>query len=165
MRRMQWLMLVLLSTSGALAGNSSLRAQTQGLTVQFASSSYTVNESDGTAVLTATLSQATSATVTVNYATSNGTAVAGTDYTAASGTVSFQPGETSQTISIGIIDNGNYSDQSVYFTVALSGPTNAALGMPASATVNVLDDDPAPVADIEINGVPAAQKQNPGGYV
>jgi hypothetical protein len=165
MRRVQSLVLVLLSTAGVFAGNATLRAQTPAVTVQFASSTYTVNESDETAVLTVTLSQATSAVVTVNYATSDGTAVEGTDYTAASGTITFQQNVTSQTINIGIIDNGNYSDQSVYFTAALSEPTNAALGMPASTTVNVLDDDPAPTADIEINGVPAAQKQMPGGYV
>src|SRR5262249_33506902 len=47
-----------------------------------------------------TLSKAATSTVTVNYATSNGTATAGTDYTSASGTLTFAAGETSKTISV-----------------------------------------------------------------
>jgi hypothetical protein len=136
------------------------------VTVQFASNSYTVNESDGTAVLTVTLSAAAANVVTVNYATSDGTAVAGTDYTTASGTVTFDSGATSQTVSVGIIDNGNYSDQSIYFTVALNNASsNATLAAPSSTTVNVLDDDLAPTAEIEITGVDPTKKLNPGGYV
>jgi hypothetical protein len=148
-----------------LGSGNALGQNPYGLTVQFASSSYTVNENAGAVVLTVTLSGSTTNTVTVNYATSDGTAVANTDYTAASGTVTFKPGVTSQTVSVGIIDNGNYSDQSVYFTATLSNPVNATLGTPSTTTVNILDNDPAPTADIEINGVPTAQKKNPGGYV
>jgi len=124
-----------------------------------------VNESDGTATLTVTLSSAASGVVTVDYATSDGTAVAGTDYTTASGTVTFQPGVTSQTITVGIIDNDSYTDQTVYFTTALSNPSNATLGMPSDCTVNIKDDDPVPTIDITIAGVPRAQQNNPGGYV
>ena len=137
---------------------------TGGITVQFASSSYTVNENAGNAVLTVTLSAAASDVVTVNYATSDGTAHAGTDYVAASGTVMFNAGVTSQNVSIGIIDNNNYSDQTVYFTVTLSNPSaNVGLGSPSTTTVNIVDNDPPPT--ITINGVPAAQKNNPGGFV
>ena len=56
----------------------------------------TVSESAGTAALTATLSQAAERTVTLAWATSDGTAAAGSDYTAASGTVTFTAGATNR---------------------------------------------------------------------
>ena len=51
---------------------------------------------------TVTLSQASSATVTVSYQTANGTAEAGSDYAATSGTLTFSPGQTSKTITFQI---------------------------------------------------------------
>ena len=64
----------------------------------------TVNDgiAGATAVFTVTLSQAATKTVTVNYATADGTAHAGTDYTAASGTLTFSPGTLTQSISVPI---------------------------------------------------------------
>ena len=65
-----------------------------------------VSVNDGTAgttaVFTVTLSQAATKTVTVNYATANGTAVAGTNFKAASGNLTFSPGTVSQSISVTI---------------------------------------------------------------
>src|SRR5262249_34858148 len=55
--------------------------------------------------------------------------------------------------------------QTVAFTVVLNSPAGAALGTPSSETVAILDNDPAPTADIEINGVAPNQKNNPGGFV
>ena len=62
-------------------------------------------------------------------------------------------------MSVGIIDNDSYTDQSIYFTVALSNPSNATLGTPSVCTVNILDNDATPTADIEISGVAKAQKK------
>jgi len=58
-----------------------------------------------TASFTVTLSQASTKAVTVTYATANGTAVAGTDYVAASGVLTFNPGQTSQTINVTVLGN------------------------------------------------------------
>jgi hypothetical protein len=65
----------------------------------------TVNESDGTASFTVTLSAVSAQTITVAYNTSNGTATAGADYTGATGTLTFAPGTTAQTISVPITDD------------------------------------------------------------
>ena len=79
-----------------------------------------------------TLDEEASDTVTVDYATADGTADAGDDYTAKSGTLSFSAGETSKTISIAIKDDTlNESDET--FTVTLSNASGAELET-ASAT-------------------------------
>ena len=65
----------------------------------------TVNEGTTTITLTVTLSATSSNTVSVNYATADGTAIAGSDYTLGSGTITFSPGQTTQTITITIIND------------------------------------------------------------
>ena len=86
-----------------------------------------------------TLSQSSNAVVTVNYATSNGTALAPSDYTATSGTLTFQPGETSQTISVSIKgDRKREPDET--FTVQLSNAVGATIE-DGSATVTIRNDD------------------------
>lgn len=87
---------------------------------------------------TVTLSQASNQTVSVNYATSNGTATAGADYTAIIGTLTFAPGVTSQVLNIPILnDSLNEADET--FTLTLSSPTNAALGTQTAATTTITD--------------------------
>ena len=93
-------------------------------------------------VFTASLSGPTSSTVTVAYATQNGTATAGSDYAAASGTLTFAPNQTSRTFSVaGLEDAAVEVDEA--FTVNLSAPTNATLG-DAQGTGTVTNDDSAP---------------------
>jgi chitinase len=69
--------------------------------------------------------QSSGSTVTVDYATSNRTAVAGTDYVGKSGVLSFAPGETAKTIEIDIIDRGPTAPRN--FAVALTGPAGAEI--------------------------------------
>ncbi|MBV8516018.1 MAG: right-handed parallel beta-helix repeat-containing protein [Acidobacteria bacterium] len=101
--------------------------------------------SGGTSAFTfnVTLSQASEETVTVNYLTSNGSAIAGSDYTAASGTLTFAPGVTSQTVTVTVIGDTT-SEPDEMFSVMLSAPVNASVGT-ASATGTIVDDDTAPV--------------------
>ena len=69
--------------------------------VSIASATDTVTATGATSLaFTISLSQATTSTVTIGYATANGTAVAGTDYTSTSGTMTFAPGTTTQTFSV-----------------------------------------------------------------
>ncbi|MFN7500835.1 MAG: bluetail domain-containing putative surface protein, partial [Dolichospermum sp.] len=87
---------------------------------------------------TVTLSQASNQTVSLNYATANGTATAGLDYTATNGTLTFAPGATSQVINIPILNNSlNEADET--FTLTLSSPTNASLGAVTTATTTITD--------------------------
>jgi hypothetical protein len=78
------------------------------------------------AVVTVTLSNDSSDPVTVNFATADGSAIAGVDYEAVSGTLTFQPGETSQVITLAI-NPDTYAEGIESFTVALSNPSNATL--------------------------------------
>ncbi len=87
---------------------------------------------------TVTLSQASNQTVSVNYATANGTATAGSDYTATIGTLTFAPGVTTQVINIPILNN-SLNEANEIFTLALSSPTNAALGTQTAATTTITD--------------------------
>jgi DNA-binding beta-propeller fold protein YncE len=78
------------------------------------------------ALFTETLSAPFAEPVTVNYATANGTALAGTNYSATSGTLTFPPGVTTETIRVPILDSGSQTT-SLTFTVSLSNPQLATL--------------------------------------
>ena len=100
---------------------------------------------------TVTLSAASGQTVTVNYAAASGSATLGTDFAAASGTLTFDPGETSKPVPVQV--SGDLLDEAnETFTVTLSGPSNASLGTPAG-TGTITDNDPTPTLSINDAGV------------
>ena len=86
-----------------------------------------------------TLSRAASSTVTVDYATANGTATAGADYAATSGTLSFAAGETSKTISVAVLDDDHDEGEE---TLSLSNASGARIS-DASATGTIGEHRPA----------------------
>ncbi len=94
------------------------------------------------ATFTVTLSTASGRTVTVNYTTADNTAEAATDYQATSGTLTFNPGDTSKTITV--LVNGDTSfEQNETFFVNLTAPTNATISnIQGQATIT--NDDAAP---------------------
>ena len=75
---------------------------------------------------TVRLDAVSSQTVTVDYATVNGTAVAGEDYFATNGTINFAPGETQKTITVNTTGT-SYLDRDEYFNLNLSNATNATI--------------------------------------
>ena len=93
---------------------------------------------------TVTLSRAASGTVTVDYATSNGTATAGADYTQASGTLTFAAGETEKTVSVAVLDDA-HDEGSETLTLTLSNATGAHIS-DASATGTINNTGPMPRA-------------------
>ncbi len=90
---------------------------------------------------------ASTASVTVNYATADGTAVAGTDYTTTAGTLTFAPGETSKTITVPILLSTAGSGDTT-FTMNLSSPSSNAVlnGGQSTGTINN-----APVTKLSFN--------------
>jgi len=106
-----------------------------------------------TSVFTVSLSAMSGQMVTANYATANGTAVAGTDYVSTNGIISIAPGTTAQTITVRI--NGDLlSEADETFFVSLSSPTNATLS-DAQGTGTINNDDPLP--SLSINNVTIAE--------
>jgi Calx-beta domain-containing protein len=103
------------------------------------------NSGSTTESVEVTLSAASTSPVTVAYATADGTAKAGSDYVAASGTLTFRPGERSKTIPISVAGETSIeADETL--TVTLSNASNATIAR-ATATVTITNDDTAvPVA-------------------
>lgn len=94
------------------------------------------------ATLTITLSKAATSTVTVSYATQDGTAVAGQDYNSASGALSFAAGETQKTITIAVRGDATYeADETLQ--VRLSNPAGATLA-DGDGLLTIRNDDAAP---------------------
>jgi len=89
---------------------------------------------------TVTLSAASGLPATVGYATVDGTATAGSDYTAASGTVNFAAGETSKTVTVAVTGDLNW-EASETFSLALSAGSGASVAAGTSATVTLTNDD------------------------
>lgn len=107
--------------------------------LSFSTSPQTVVEGQSASVTyTVRLSEASPLAVSVAYATANGTAAAGSDYTASSGTLEFAAGETSKTITINLL-NDSLNEPNETFTLSLSAPTNAALGSASSVTTTLKD--------------------------
>ena len=104
-------------------------------------------------MFTVTLDKASDETVTVQYSTSDGTAIAGVDYTATTGTVTFAPGVTTQLVHVDVIGDAA-AESNETFTVTLSSPVGATLA-DGSAIGTITDDD-------TVTTVPGLNSGNPG---
>ena len=93
------------------------------------------SDEPGTLTFPVTLSQASAREVKINWATADGTAAAGSDYTGGSGTVTFAPGETAKSIAVAVLGDGA-TEENETMKVLLSGP----VGVPEG---NVLDGEGA----------------------
>ena len=105
-----------------------------------------VDEGDQAAFVVS-LSEIGDEPVTVTYATVDRTAVAGSDYTATSGTLRFEAGETKQTILVPTIDDAT-SEETETFTVELSAPSGATIA-DGTGVGTITDDDEAPELSID----------------
>ncbi|HEC20804.1 MAG TPA: hypothetical protein ENI97_15930 [Gammaproteobacteria bacterium] len=108
----------------------------------------------GTSNLTFTisLSPAASSDVSIDYATSDGTATAGTDYAAASGTATISAGSTSTTVSVSVTGD-TLAESNESFTLSLSNAVGATLAT-SSATGTINDDDAVtPLANLSVGNV------------
>ena len=101
---------------------------------------------DATMDFTVTLSRALEEAVSVDYATADGTATAGEDYTAATGTLTFEPGEIARTVSVEVLDD-SHDDDGETFTLTLSNPSGAGAYLAHdTATGTIQNSDPMPKA-------------------
>jgi hypothetical protein len=107
---------------------------------------------------TVTLSAASGLTITVDYASANGTALAGEDYAAVGDTLTFGPGVTSRVVSVPILDDA-LDEEDETLTLTLSDPVNATVGANNPATLTILDDDAPGMSLVAANDSPTALGQ------
>jgi probable HAF family extracellular repeat protein len=97
------------------------------------------NSGSSPAAVTVSLSIASSQTVSVSFSTANGTASA-SDYQAASGTITFNPGETSRTITV-LVNGDRVGEANETFSVNLSAATGGATLGDTTGAVTIVDDE------------------------
>ena len=127
--------------------------------LQFAAEQYSTAEEAGTLSVVVTRSGGSTGVVTVDYHTVDGTAVAGFDYVAASGTLSFAEGETTRSFPLTLIDDSlPEPDETLQVVLTNAG---SSLGWPDTAVVTITDGDVA-VADADGDGYAADVDCNDG---
>ncbi|MCK6622862.1 MAG: T9SS type A sorting domain-containing protein [Calditrichaceae bacterium] len=139
-------LLRLTASDGSLQNYDELIVTVNGQGAYLAVNDATVTEGNsGTvnAVFTVTLSGSTGQTVTVNYATANGTAAQGSDYTAQSGTLTFSGSTVTRAITVAVIGDLTVEPDETFF-VNLSGATNATIGDGQGLGTILNDDVPPP---------------------
>ena len=111
-------------------------------TLQFSTGTYSVNENGGGATITITRTGGSSGSVGAHFATSNGTATDGSDYTAVTQTVLFANGDaTNKTVAVPVLDD-MLVEANETVNLTLSSPTGGAtLGNPATAVLTIVDND------------------------
>lgn len=135
------------------AGNRTTVSTTgPGGAVQFTAASASVAESAGSITITASRTGGSSGAASVNYATSNGTAVAPGDYTAiTSGTLNWTNGDAAnKTFNVAIADDSTYEGNET-FTVTLSGATGTTLGGPSVSTITINENDVPPAGTLSLS--------------
>ncbi len=119
----------------------------------------TVDERAGTVTFTVTRSGTLTNPSSVNFATANGTATAGSDYVALSGTINFAAGEATRTVTVSVLDD-TVVEQSETFVVNLSGGTNVNISDGQGvATINSDDVNPPPptAPSVAVNDVTVSE--------
>jgi hypothetical protein len=112
--------------------------------IQFAAAGYAVTEDSGVVTVTVGLSQPATGTVSVAYATADGSAT-GSDYSPVSGTLNLASGDLSATLTLSITADPIY-EAAESFEIALSDPDGAVLGEFSTAAITIENDDLLPTA-------------------
>ncbi len=110
-------------------------------TLQFSSATYSGGETSAGVTITVQRTGGSDGAVTVNYATSNLTATAGSDYVTNNGTLNFSDGELAETFFVSFLDDA-LAEGSQTIQLTLSSVTGGAtLGFPATATLTIVDNE------------------------
>ena len=128
--------------------------------VQLSSAAYSVGEDAGQVTITVTRTGGLSAGPTVDYSTSDGSASAGTDYTATSGTVTFGLGESTRTFAVPILANTVFGSDRAFNVSLANAQGGATLGSPATAVVTITEDDLA--GQVQFSTATAQAPENGG---
>ncbi len=114
--------------------------------LQFSAPTYVVNENGGYATITVNRTGGAAQTLTVNFATTDGTAVstgpeAFRNYAATNGMLTFTPGQTAASFTVPLYDDGVVDPANFFFTVSLANPTpqGSVLGFPSTARVSIIN--------------------------
>ena len=131
-------------------------------TVQFSALTYNTTESSGTANVTVSRVNGNSGAISVGYASADGTAVNGTDYTSVTGSLVWADGDVAdKIIPVPILDRGIFDGSSKTVNLTLTSFDNGAVGgTPTTATLTIVDNDQqsiqptivitSPPADIQV---------------
>jgi hypothetical protein len=104
---------------------------------------YSVMESDAGATITIRRSAPEGATWTLHYATADDTSIAGVNYVATSGILTFLPGETTKKVTVPILQDGRFVPGR--FTFSISNPSDGVILPPSSMPIIIKDNEPPPV--------------------
>ena len=118
--------------------------------IQWESSNYATLENDGILEVTIKRLGDTSDKVTIDYKTTDGSAIEGQDYEKTSGTATFFAGQTSQTIpiDINILDDGSYEGTETFNIVLFNATNGAILGTPTLSVITIKDNDAVPFVSL-----------------
>lgn len=140
-------------------------------TVNLSSNVYSISEAAGFITIPVLRVGGSTGAASVQYATSDGTAYAGTNYTATSGTLNWSGGDsTTKSFNVPVLDLDVYGYPT--FNITLSSATGASLGAPSTAVVTILGTGSPPVSLLPwpatwkaTNGVISAPFISSGGYL
>ncbi len=134
-------------------------------TFDFSSGTYTVNENGTTQTITVNRTGGNNVSASVSYATANGSATAGNDYTATSGTLNFLSGETSKTFSIAIANDTLVEGNETVNLSLTNATNNASFGNQKTAILTIVDTTatptPTPTPTGAGTGAPPLQTPTP----
>ncbi len=122
-------------------------------TIAFSATTYSANENAGTATITVTRTGGTAGAVSVDYAIGNGTATAGSDYTAASGTLNWADGDGASKSFTVSISNDLVDEPDETVTLTLSNATGGEVTGTASTMLTIMDDDPSFLLAVSTGGI------------
>lgn len=105
--------------------------------IKLSKSTYLVTESEGSVKIVVQRVGGAQGTVSVDYATVNGSALSGSDYTSTSGTLTFQPGESSKIVAVPIIKDSNAENEDDFYFNLSNVSSTASLISPNSATISI----------------------------
>ena len=134
-------------------------------TPQVSINDLVVDEAAGTANFVITFDRPSAGVVSINYATQDGTALAGSDYVAEAGTLKFAPGETAKTVKVQLI-NDTLPEGDEAFSLKLSGLVGATALNPVGTAVIAANDEPVvSKASISIDDVTVGEQDGFADFV